>query len=148
MFPYATLSIIEWYLIYNYERNFNCLLSYFIYIHEINMKIEAYQLGELEELILMIVAILNEEAYGVKVMDEIQNQTGRKVNISAVHTVLDRLEKKEFVSSYMGGASAERGGRRKRLFRISAEGTRAINYVHSTRNELYNQIPKTILSFS
>lgn len=112
------------------------------------MKSKLYQLGELEELVLMIVAILNEEAYGVKVMDEIQNQIGRKVNISAVHTVLDRLEKKDFVSSYMGGASAERGGRRKRLFRITAEGSKAITYVHETRNELYKQIPKTILGFS
>ena len=95
----------------------------------------------------MIVAILNEEAYGVKVMDEIQNQIGRKVNISAVHTVLDRLEKKDFVSSYMGGASAERGGRRKRLFKVTAEGSKAITYVYQTRNELYNQIPKTILGY-
>lgn len=111
------------------------------------MKTKSYQLGELEELVLMIVAILNDEAYGVKVMDEIQNQIGRKVNISAVHTVLDRLEKKEFVSSYMGGASSERGGRRKRLFQITAEGSKAITYIHETRNGLYNQIPKTILGY-
>lgn len=112
------------------------------------MKIKSYQLGELEELVLMIVAILNEEAYGVRVMDEIHDQIGRKVNISAVHTVLDRLEKKGFVSSYMGGASAERGGRRKRLFRVTAEGSKAITYVHETRNQLYKQIPKTILGFT
>lgn len=112
------------------------------------MKSKDYQLGELEELVLMIVAILNEEAYGVRVMDEIQAQIQRKVNISAVHTVLDRLEKKGFVSSFMGGASAERGGRRKRLFKITAEGSQAIQYVHQTRNELYKQIPKAILGFS
>lgn len=110
------------------------------------MKTESYQLGELEELVLMIVAILNEEAYGVKVMDEIQSQINRKVNISAVHTVLDRLEKKGLVDSYMGGASSERGGRRKRLFRITAEGSKAIEFVHQTRNQLFNQIPKTIFS--
>lgn len=112
------------------------------------MKSKDYQLGELEELVLMIVAILNQEAYGVRVMDEIQAQIQRKVNISAVHTVLDRLEKKGFVSSFMGGASAERGGRRKRLFKITAEGSQAIQYVHQTRNELYEQIPKAILGFS
>lgn len=113
--------------------------------YESNMKTKSYQLGELEELVLMIVAILNGDAYGVKVMDEIHDQISRKVNISAVHTVLDRLEKKEFVSSYMGGASSERGGRRKRLFKITAEGSQAIEYVHQTRNELYKQIPKTSL---
>ena len=112
------------------------------------MKNKSYQLGELEELVMIVVAILHEEAYGVKVMDEIEAQVGRKVNISAVHTTLDRLEKKGFVSSYMGGASAERGGRRKRLFRITAEGSKAINFVHQTRNALYQQIPKTSLSFT
>ena len=110
------------------------------------MKRETYQLGELEELVLMIVAILSDGAYGVKVMDEIKLQIGRKVNISAVHTVLDRLEKKGFVTSYMGGASAERGGRRKRLFKVTAMGSKAITYVHETRNALYGKIPKTILS--
>lgn len=112
------------------------------------MKLKSYQLGELEELVLMIVAILKEEAYGVKVMDEIERQVNRKVNISAVHTVLDRLEKKGYVSSYMGGASAERGGRRKRLFKIEAEGSRAIEFVYETRNSLYSQIPKTSLGFT
>ena len=109
------------------------------------MNRQSYQLGELEELVLMIVAILSADAYGVKVMDEIKSQINRKVNISAVHTVLDRLEKKGFVSSYMGGASAERGGRRKRLFKITAEGSEALKYVHETRNSLFNQIPKTNL---
>lgn len=110
------------------------------------MKKKSYQLGELEELVLMIVAIL-EEAYGITVMDEIETQVHRKVNISAVHTVLDRLEKKGFVSSFMGGASPERGGRRKRLFRVTAEGSNAIEFIHQTRNQLYNQIPKAMLGF-
>ncbi len=109
------------------------------------MRKESYQLGELEELVLIIVAILKEEAYGVKVMDEILDQIGRKVNISAVHTTLDRLEKKGFVTSFWGGASAERGGRRKRLFKITAEGSNAIDFVYHTRNQLYKQIPKTAL---
>uniref|UniRef100_UPI0032EE272C PadR family transcriptional regulator n=1 Tax=Ekhidna sp. TaxID=2608089 RepID=UPI0032EE272C len=112
------------------------------------MRNQSYQLGELEELVLMMVAILNQEAYGVLVMDEIEKQVNRKVNISAVHTVLDRLEKKGFVSSFMGGASAERGGRRKRLFKVTTEGSQAIEFVHQTRNSLYSQIPKTLLSFS
>ncbi len=111
------------------------------------MNNKSYQLGELEELVLMIVAILQENAYGVKVMDEIFDQIGRKVNISAVHTVLDRLEKKDFVTSYMGGASSERGGRRKRIFKVTTAGSKAIEYVHQTRNELYSKIPKTVLGF-
>lgn len=111
------------------------------------MKTESYQLGELEELVLMIVAILQEDAYGVKVMDEIMDQVSRKVNISAVHTVLDRLEKKGFVSSYMGGSSSERGGRRKRIFIVTAAGSKAIQYIHNVRNGLFDKIPKTVLGF-
>ena len=111
------------------------------------MKQQTYQLGELEELVLMIVAILQDQAYGVKVMDEIADQTGRQVNISAVHTTLDRLEKKDLVTSEMGGSSPERGGRRKRIFTITAQGAQALQYIHETRNQLYSQIPKTTLSF-
>ena len=79
-------------------------------------------LGELEELILLIVALLNNEAYGVSISEELQKQAGRELSISAIHAVLHRLEAKGFVKSKMGGASEERGGRRKRLFRITAYG--------------------------
>lgn len=75
---------------------------------------------------LLIIAILHENAYGVHFMGEVMNQTGRKVNISAVHTAMDRLEKKGFLSSYMGGATAERGGRRKRYFNVTNLGIQAL----------------------
>jgi len=104
-----------------------------------------YQLGELEELVLLVVALLHGEAYGVLVMDRIGDEMGRKTNISAIHTVLDRLEKKGFVESYMGGASSERGGRRKRLFKVTAEGSKAIRFVHESRNRLFSKIPKVVL---
>ena len=61
---------------------------------------ERVQIGEFEELVLLITAILYGNAYGVNVMDEILEQTGRKINISAVHTALDRLDKKGFLASY------------------------------------------------
>lgn len=109
---------------------------------------KGYHLGELEELILLTVGILNQEAYGVAVLEEIKNQTGRKVNISAIHTVLNRLEEKGFLKSYMGGATEERGGRRKRLFALSATGRTAIEEVKTLRNKLYDQIPPLALDFS
>ncbi len=102
---------------------------------------ERVQLGEFEELVLLIAAILHEKAYGVLVMDEIERQTGRKVNISAVHTALDRLEKKGFLSSFTGGATSERGGRRKRLFRVTNLGIQAIQINRKMRNALFDQIP-------
>ena len=99
-------------------------------------------LGELEELILLIVALLNKEAYGVSISEELQKQAGRSISISAIHAVLHRLEEKGYVKSMMGGASAARGGRRKRLFRITAYGINAVEELRNTRNLIWQQIDK------
>lgn len=103
------------------------------------------QLGEFEELVLLITAILHENAYGVKVLDEIAEQTGRKANISGVHTALDRLEKKGYLKSYLGGATSERGGRRKRFFKVTDLGIQVLEINHRVRNTLFNQIPANLL---
>ena len=100
-------------------------------------------LGELEELILLTVGALNDQAYAVSVMDEIMEKTGRAMNISAIHAVLKRLETKGFVSSKMGGATQERGGRRKRYFLLTVAGRKALDWSMSLRSELYQLIPKT-----
>lgn len=99
-------------------------------------------LGELEELILLIVALLNKEAYGVSITDELKKQAGREISISAAHAALHRLEEKGFVKSKMGGASSERGGRRKRLFTITAYGRQALEELRDTRNSIWNLIAK------
>ena len=99
-------------------------------------------LGEFEELILLLVAILSGEAYGVLVMEELEKQTGRSVNISAVHAALRRLADKGFVKSEWSEATAQRGGRRKRLFTITQSGQHALNKMKDTRNRLWDQIPK------
>ena len=104
-------------------------------------------IGELEELILLTVGILYGKAYAVAVMDEIAKQTGRDLNISAVHAVLTRLEEKGLVSSTMGDPSAERGGRRKRIFLLTAAGKKALEEANEMRNQLYRQIPKVALQF-
>jgi DNA-binding PadR family transcriptional regulator len=104
-------------------------------------------LGELEELILLTVGILYKQAYGVAVMDEIERQTGRVLNISAVHAVLTRLEEKGLVSSKLGDPTNERGGRRKRIFMLTAAGKRSIEETNELRNQLFNQIPKVALQF-
>ena len=108
---------------------------------------KGYYLGELEELVLLTVGVLFPEAYGVSVMDEIDKQVGRSLNISAVHSVLTRLEDKGFLKSKMSEPTEERGGRRKRIFLITASGKRAIEEVNEIRNQLYNQIPKVALQF-
>jgi PadR family transcriptional regulator PadR len=103
-------------------------------------------LGELEELILLMVALLNKEAYGVTVAEELKAQANRELSISAIHAVLHRLEEKGFVKSKMGGASAERGGRRKRLFSITAHGRNALEELRDTRDLIWTLISKTSAS--
>lgn len=104
-------------------------------------------LGELEELVLLTVGILYPEAYGVAVMDEIEKQASRRLNISAVHAVLTRLEDKGYLKSKMGDPSQERGGRRKRIFLLTAAGKKALEEAIDMRTELFNQIPKVALQF-
>jgi PadR family transcriptional regulator, regulatory protein PadR len=99
-------------------------------------------LGELEELILLMVALLNKEAYGVSITEELKNQAGREITISATHAVLHRLEEKGFVKSKMGGASQERGGRRRRLFSITSYGRHALEELRDTRNVIWDMIAK------
>lgn len=105
------------------------------------------QIGEFEELVLLVVAILQENAYGVSVMEEIENQTGRRINISAVHSALDRLESKGFLKSEVGGATAERGGRRKRYFQITMAGQKSLDFIREQRNKLHDQIPNLGLKY-
>lgn len=101
-------------------------------------------LGEFEELIMLAVAILKKEAYGVAVMDEIKKQTGRDSTISTVHETLIRLEKKGFLSSYTGGATNVRGGRKKRYFELTTYGKKAMNATREVRNKMWQQVPKLI----
>ncbi|CAD5270516.1 MULTISPECIES: PadR family transcriptional regulator [unclassified Imperialibacter] len=105
-------------------------------------------LGEFEELVLLITAVLHDNAYGISVLQEIEAQTGRQINISAVHSALDRLEQKGYLKSYLGGATNERGGRRKRLFSVTASGAKALSDVKEMRNTLYDQIPKVTLDLN
>ena len=105
-------------------------------------------LGELEELILLTVGSLYGEAYGVSIMDEIKAQSGRELNVSAVHAVLKRLETKGYLKSYMGGATQERGGRRKRYFTLTQAGKLTLDQSMSYRMKLYNNIPDISFNFS
>ena len=103
-------------------------------------------LGEFEELVLLTVAVLKEKAYGVAIADELQNQTGRSANISAVHAALHRLEEKGMLASHLGEATAERGGRRKRLFVVTALGGATLSEIKEMRNRLWNAIgPDTLI---
>jgi len=104
-------------------------------------------LGEFEEIVLLTVGVRYDHAYAVGIKDEIIAQTGRKVNISAVHTALYRLEEKGMLTSRMGEAEAKRGGKRKRLFSITPLGKRALDEAQEMRQKLYRLIPRIAFDF-
>jgi DNA-binding PadR family transcriptional regulator len=100
------------------------------------------QLGEFEEIVLLTVALLYDEAYSVAVLEEIERRLERPMSLGAVHRSLERLEEKGLVRSRFGEATAERGGRRKRLFTMTATGEKALAEARRIRNELWNAIPE------
>ncbi|MGC3946868.1 MAG: PadR family transcriptional regulator [Chryseolinea sp.] len=99
------------------------------------------KLGEFEEVILILTGILEKEAYALKVAESFERQTGRNVSIGAVHSTLERLEDKGFVTSEMGDATAVRGGRRKRIFTVTALGKRVLKECMEFRLSLWRQYP-------
>ena len=84
------------------------------------------RLGSLEELVLLALLRLRDNAYGVTIRRELAERTGKDISIGAVYTTLERLESKGFVSSRVGEATPQRGGRAKRYFRIEASGAEAL----------------------
>jgi len=103
-------------------------------------------LGEFEELILTMVGVLQEEAYGAVIAEEIEKRLKRDVNLSAVHVTLYRLEDKGLVKSKVGGATNERGGRRKRIYTITSAGLALLRNIKETRMDLWKLIPQLKMS--
>src|ERR1044071_6790021 len=97
-------------------------------------------LGEFEEVVLLAVAVLTPQAYSVVIAEELEQQTGKTVTTGAVHAALQRLENKGLVSSQMGEATPERGGRRKRIFKVTLARSRLLHEVRDVRNNLWNRI--------
>ena len=105
------------------------------------------RLGEFEEVILLLVGILADDAYAFKIAEEFESQTKRSASIGSVHSTLSRLSDKGFLKSSMGKPTAERGGRRKRIYEITAYGERALRDARDLRMGLWNQYPGFSLKF-
>ena len=82
-------------------------------------------MGEFEYLLITAAAALGEDAYGAAIREEIETTTGQKCSVGALYTTLDRLETKGLVKTWMGDATPERGGRAKRMVRVTPEGVQA-----------------------
>ncbi|SEJ15963.1 Transcriptional regulator PadR-like family protein [Dyadobacter sp. SG02] len=101
------------------------------------------QLGEFEEVVLLTVALLYDNAYSVGVLEALDEHLGRPMSLGVVHRTLQRLEGKKLVVSRFGEASAERGGRSKRLFTVTYEGELALREARRIRNRLWDGISET-----
>ena len=107
-----------------------------------------YQLGEFEEIVLLTIAILYKEAYGVSIRHEIEERLKRKVSVSALQTAMRRMEKKGYLESEFGEATAVRGGKRKRYFKVTHFGKQALEHAKDTRMKLWNSIPEVAFDFN
>ncbi|WP_424963755.1 PadR family transcriptional regulator [Ekhidna sp.] len=99
-------------------------------------------LGEFEEIVLLLVAANDKDAYGLTIANTIEKDLKRNVTLSSVHTALYRLEEKGFLESEVGGATKARGGRSKRIFKITSRGKQALETSRDTRNMLWDMIQK------
>lgn len=94
-------------------------------------------LGEFEEIVLLTIAVLGNDAYGVSIKQEIESRTDRDISIGALHSTITRLEEKGYVTSDYGGATQERGGRRKRYFQLTHAGKAALKRIKDLRDDLW-----------
>jgi PadR family transcriptional regulator PadR len=104
--------------------------------------VSRHQLGEFEEIVMLTVGVLYKEAYGVAIIDEMEQRLDRKVSIGALQTVLRRLERKGYLTSEFGEASNVRGGKRKRYFSLTTLGSRVLRETQEQRLSLFKAIPR------
>jgi PadR family transcriptional regulator, regulatory protein PadR len=103
-------------------------------------------LGEFEELVLLTIGALVNDAYSVGICDELERQTKRSVKLGVVHAVLNRLEEKGLVKSKLGEATQTRGGKRKRYYTITNAGKSALFKSKEVRDNLWKMIPNLSLN--
>lgn len=104
-------------------------------------------IGEFEEVVLLTVAVLYENAYGISIKEDIEKRLDRNVSVGAMRTALSRLEKKGFLKSEFGEATPERGGKRKRFYKVTPYGKKALEQVMETRKKLWEAIPSMAFDF-
>ncbi len=97
-----------------------------IFFYNVGLMSRNSHLGEFEQLVLLAILRLGDDAYGVAIRDEIRCRTGRSTAPGALYTTLERLERKGLVSSRLGEPTPERGGRAKRYYAVSAAGEAAV----------------------
>lgn len=114
-----------------------------VFKDETNMK--GTNLGEFQEIVLLSILILDDQAYGLKIQKEMTRRLKRKLSRGGLHAALSRLEEKGFLVSHFGGATADRGGRRKRFYQLTTSGKEALKQARELREEMWSLVPKLSL---
>jgi len=95
-------------------------------------------LGEFEQMVLLAVARLGDQAYGMAILEEIQERTGTESAVASVYAALDRLQRHGYVTSEVGEPTPERGGRAKRYFRLQRAGSEALARARNALDSLWD----------
>ena len=104
-------------------------------------------IGEFEELVLLTVASLAADAYGVTIKEDIEKRCDRSISIGALHSTITRLEEKGYLKSWLGEPTQERGGRRKRYFEVTHQGKIELHSIKALRDDLW-KVSKSVLALS
>lgn len=106
------------------------------------------QLGEFEEIVLLTIAVLGNEAYGVSIKNELEKRLGYPTSVGALQTALKRMEEKGFLDSWWGETSNVRGGKRKKYYKVTASAQKALAEIKDIRAQLWAEIPVVSFKFS
>lgn len=107
------------------------------------MSREGY-LGEFEQMLLLATMRLGDDAYGMRLMEELETRVGRRVSRGAVYVTLDRMEGKGWIASETSAARAERGGRPRRLVSVTPEGLEALRKSRSALLDLWDGLEEAL----
>ena len=101
-------------------------------------------LGEFEEIVMLTIGVLGDNAYGLAIKEEIESRLKRAVSMGALHTGLYRLEQKGYLKSKLGKPTNVRGGKPKRFFTVTAGGQKALKKAMESRQKLWKDIPEGV----
>lgn len=105
------------------------------------------KLGEFEELVLLTVLVLEEEAYGVEIKRELEERLSESLSVGSIQSALKRLEEKGYLESEFGEATQKRGGKRKRIYSVTSSGKQVLNEMKDIRSQLWSAVPNASLNF-
>jgi DNA-binding PadR family transcriptional regulator len=126
----------------------SCSSAFRFYLHDLDFfiiieEMEASgRVSEFELIVLLVLLRLGDDAYGVPIAREMQEQTKREAKLGSIYAALERLEEKGLVVSELGEPTKERGGRAKRYFHVTKQGMRQVRETQRTLTRLWKGVPE------